>query len=213
MPVLRSGVVSSAGYARKLRKALFAQTSALIKQGTLKQEDVARASAELNSILYDILVEKMKVARDNVVRISIEYEVEGGQIVWKMDSLKIELWQKVPEEEVERRLRKALQRAEEVTYELKILAETEGGDLVFVVTAKDSEVGAFLVTPLDSNQFVVRGALLEPRPTLVKRTIMSLKKPVQELAYEDLKAVIDRGVECSEEEAEKVIREIKILAE
>lgn len=213
MPVLRSGVVTSTGYARKLRRALFAQTSGLIKQGLIKEEEAAKASGELNSLLYDILVEKMKIPRDEVIRISIEYEIVEGKIVWKLDTLKVERWRKVPDEEVERELKRALSYApREPTYELRLLAETEGGDLAYLVISEGREVGALLVTPLDDKEIIVRGALLQPRPLLIKRTVIAVEAPSQ-LSYEALKPAIEKGVECSEAEAEKVIREIKVLAE
>lgn len=100
MPTLNTGLVLAGGYAAKTRRAMFAQLTDAIKSGRLESGEVARAVAEINQALYKFLVEKAKLGKGDVVRVRIDYEVEGGKISWKYDTLRVELFRRVPDEEV-----------------------------------------------------------------------------------------------------------------
>ncbi|MFN4046744.1 MAG: DUF2258 domain-containing protein [Acidilobaceae archaeon] len=76
MPTLRSGYVIGGAYADKIRRTLFAQTRDLVKSGELSVQEVARAAGELNRILYEILVDRVKIEKGDVVRVSVNYTVE-----------------------------------------------------------------------------------------------------------------------------------------
>ena len=75
---------------------------------------MARASRDLNMLLYNILVEKLAVKKGDVVRIRIRYVLEDGEIKWDYDSLRIEVYRRVGEEEVKKVLKETLRKAEEV---------------------------------------------------------------------------------------------------
>ncbi|NHV45151.1 MAG: DUF2258 domain-containing protein, partial [Candidatus Verstraetearchaeota archaeon] len=61
MSQLTTGLVITGAYADEIRKTLFAQLKDNIKKGEIPSQEVARAIAELNRILYHILVEKLKL--------------------------------------------------------------------------------------------------------------------------------------------------------
>ncbi|USS40401.1 DUF2258 domain-containing protein [Thermococcus aggregans] len=113
MPKLSTGFVRASGYANKVRKVLFALT-----RGKLNPETVVRASAELNQYLFDKLQE-MGVKKEDVVRISIEFNIKNGEIEWNYDTLKIEVYKKEEEE----KLAEAMKEVEEREKALEIAIE------------------------------------------------------------------------------------------
>jgi len=114
MPQLSTGLVIAGAYADKLRRVLFAQLRDKIKAGELTNQLVAQKAGELNRLLFDILVNKLKIDKGDVVRIRIEYDVVNGDIVWKLDTLKIEVFKRVPDEEVEKAVKETIEKAREV---------------------------------------------------------------------------------------------------
>lgn len=99
-PALRTGLVIAGAYALKFRRSLFAQMKQQVKLGQVSKEEVARASSELNSLLYQLIVERLRMSKGDVVRIRVEYYVEDGRIVWDYGTLLVEAFRRVPEEEV-----------------------------------------------------------------------------------------------------------------
>ena len=59
MPTLSTGYVIVGAYAIKIRRTLFAQQKDRIKNKELDGKEIARASGELNKVLFDILVNKL----------------------------------------------------------------------------------------------------------------------------------------------------------
>ncbi len=100
MPTLKSGAIIVGAYANKVRKTLFAQLKNDIKAGTLTSQEVARAAGELNQLIFKLVVEKMKLDKGDVVRITCDYIVENGKIKWQWSTLKVEAYRKVPEDEI-----------------------------------------------------------------------------------------------------------------
>ena len=106
---LSTGYVRASGYAHKVRRVLFA----LVK-GEVEPKEVVRAAGELNQRIFEEF-QKLGVAKDDVVRITVEFEVRDGEIVWDYDSLSIEVYRKSEEE----RLAKAMEEVEEREKELE----------------------------------------------------------------------------------------------
>jgi hypothetical protein len=73
---IRSGFVTAAGFAHKLRRAAFA-----VLGGAVPREEIVRATAELNKKIYEALV-SMGVGKRDVVRITVEAAVEGGRLTF-----------------------------------------------------------------------------------------------------------------------------------
>ena len=218
MPTLITGYVIAGAYADKVRRTLFAQTRDLIKSGTLTPQEVARAAGELNRILYEVFVNKLKTDKGDVVMVIIEYNVEDNRIVWNYDKLEVRVWRRERDDVVARALTEVKMVARElatrvIQFEVARIGETEGGDIVYSLKLAGREVGAFLLTPLDENKAVVRGAVLEPTPLLLKRQLIDIQPPVDDFIAKNIGAIMAKATNVEIGEADKAIREIKALVE
>jgi len=99
--VMRSGLIAAGGFGDKIRRVMFAQLSRHVKSGVLSQQEVARAVAELNTFLYRVLVEELKLEKSDPVRIEINYVVRDGGVVWDYSSLRIEAFKPIPQNIIE----------------------------------------------------------------------------------------------------------------
>lgn len=216
MPRLSSGYVIAGAYADKIRRTVFAQLRDAIKEGTLKSNEVAFGVAQLNKLLYSILVEGIKVDKGDVVRIIVEYEIVSGKIEWKLDTLKVEVFRRVPDEEVRKVLESRLSRAEAimtgiVEYSFEKLGETEDGDVVIAVKLGDREVGALVLTPID-NEFIYikKAAMLEPSPSIVERQRIPLDgKTIEEAVKASVSILTTAARYVPTEEARRTYEFIK----
>ncbi|MCD6278768.1 MAG: DUF2258 domain-containing protein [Desulfurococcales archaeon] len=216
MPTLRSGLVIAGAYADKLRRTAFAQLKSAIKDGVVKAGDVAYHVAQLNKVLYRIFVDELKVNKGDVVRVTIDYEVKPGIIEWKFDTLKIEVFKRVPDEEVENVVKSVVEKAatimeSAVQYTFEKIGETEDGDLLYVMKLDEREVGAFEVVPINAEiAYVKKGAALEPNPVIVEKLkIMTEGRSIDEALRENIEEFTRNARYVSREEAEHIIEYIK----
>lgn len=178
---LRSGLVIAGAYADKLRRVAFAQMRNLIKEGVISAKDVAYHVAQLNKLLYRILVDTLKIDKGDVVRISINYRVTDSKIEWDFGSLKIEAFKRIPQDEVDKAVKEAIEKAgeiieETVGYKIEKIGETEDGDMIFVMKLGDTEVGAFEVIPIDSDfAYIKKGAATDPSPMIIEKVKIPLE--------------------------------------
>jgi hypothetical protein len=218
MPTLMTGYVIAGAYADKVRRTLFAQTRDLVKSGTLTPQEVARAAGELNRILYEVFVNKLKTDKGDVVMVNIEYNIEDNRIVWNYDKLEVRVWRRERDDVVARALSEVKMVARElavrvIQFEVARIGETEGGDIIYSLKLAGKEVGAFLLTPLDEDKAVVRGAVLEPTPLLLKRQLIDIQPPVDDFIAKNIGAIMAKATNVEIGEADKAIREIKALVE
>jgi len=205
MPTLRSGLVIAGAYADKLRRAMFAQMKNELKEGKIKANDVAYSVAQLNRVLYKIFVENLKVDKGDVVRVNIDYDVEDSTIKWNWNSMKIEVFRRVSEEEIEGALKPIVQEAEEIVrgaveYNVEKLGETEDGDHIYVLKLGENVVGAFEVIPIDTDfAYVKKGAATEPSPMVIEK----IRIPIEEGAIDES---IRRNIELFTSKAKYVER-------
>ncbi len=111
MPTLSTGLIIAGAYADKVRRTLFAQLRDKIKQGEITNQEVAKAAGELNRIIYEILVNKLKIDKGDVVRVRIDYDITNGKIIWNYKTLRVEAFKRVPDNDVEKVLKEALPEA------------------------------------------------------------------------------------------------------
>ena len=114
---LSTGYVRASGYAHKVRRVLFA----LVK-GKVEPKEVVRASAELNQRIFEEF-QRLGVAKEDVVRITVEFTIEDGKIVWNYDSLNIEVYKKGEEEKLAKAMEEVEERERELEEKIKAIEE------------------------------------------------------------------------------------------
>ncbi len=216
MPTLRSGYIIVGAYADKIRRVAFAQLKDSVKEGILKSSDIAYHVGQLNRVLYKVLVEDLKLGKGDVVRISIDYEVRQGLIEWKFDTLKIEAFRRIPDEEVASVLDKVRTEVRAVIeaaiqFTIEKLGETEDGDVVYVMKLGDREAGAFIATVVDEDVvFIKKGAAIEPTPMVIEKLRISCDgRPVDEAIKSNIDKFTSSARYVSFSEATKIIEMVK----
>lgn len=222
MPTLRSGLIPAAVYADKLRRVLFGQLRDLVKKDKEFASKVAYYSALLNRALFTLLVEELKVDKLDVVRIIIDYDVneEKKEIIWKWDSLKVEIYKRVPPESYAESLKNFIVRAPElamgiVRYNVVKLGETFDGDLVYTIKIDEKEVGAAIAIQVDENTVLLKkAAVVEPTAAIFEKVKLELGgRSIDDVLKEQIGGVIQYGTHVSYEEALKVVNAIRTRVE
>lgn len=216
MPRLSSGFVIAGAYAFKIRRTAFAQLKEAMKEGIVKSGDVAYGVAQLNKLLYSILVEGLKVDKGDVVRIVVDYEVAPGRIDWKLDTLKIEAFRRVPEDEIKKVVESGLSKAEAimagiVEYSVEKIGDTEDGDVVLAIKLGDREVGALVLTPVDEEfAYIKKAAVIEPSPLIVEKQKVPLDgRAVEEAVRSNIAILTTAARYVSDEEARRLYELVK----
>ncbi|MHC1600747.1 MAG: DUF2258 domain-containing protein [Candidatus Nezhaarchaeales archaeon] len=219
MALLSTGLIIAGAYADKVRKTLFAQLREQMRRGEVSAQEIARAAAELNRALYHILVEKLKSDKGDVVRARIEYDVEDGKISWKYDTLQLEVFKRVPDEtvsgvvkEIVSEIGKLLERA--IAYRVEKAVTTAYGDHAYRVKIDDKVVGALMVTTINNEFAIIRGAVLEPTPVIIEKGKIPLEgKDLDEAISGGLADLIRAARNVETSEAEKAIKDIEAVIE
>jgi hypothetical protein len=207
MPTLKSGAVILGAYASKIRKTLFAQLKDKVKAGEISSQEIARAAGELNKTLYVLFVERLKLEKGDVVRVSIEYGMEKQEINWKWDTIKIECFKRISEDEIMKNLSEILKEGK-TKYIIRKLRETKLGDIIFEILENEKQTGLIVVTPLN-DEIIVRGAI---RPTtLIPKIRMKIEGNIEEYLSNSLKEILESGKQVEKEEVEKIVSEISSL--
>ncbi len=198
MPELSTGLVIAGAYADKVRRTLFAQLKDSVKSGSLTAQDVARGAAELNRLLFEILVNRLGLDKGDVVRIRVAYDVQGSNIVWHLNTLRVEAFRRIPDEEVDAKVREALQEVEMpeapateaaeaeapsiegLVASAELLGRTVDGALLFALKSSSGEnVGLALVE--DRAGATVLDAVVVPREGKPLRIYSKLEEPLGEV--------------------------------
>ncbi|MEM0199248.1 MAG: DUF2258 domain-containing protein [Desulfurococcaceae archaeon] len=218
MPRLISGLVIAARYADKLRKTVFAQLRDYVKKDKEFANRVAYYIASLNRALFTLLVEELKVDKLDVVRIMIEYDVDevNKAIVWKWDTLRVEVYKRIPPETYEEHLKKFIPKAPElafgaVKYTLVKIGETFDGDVIYAVRINEKEVGSAIVYQVDENTVVMKlAAVVDPTPAVYEKAKLELMgRPLEDVLIEHLGKLVQIGKHVSYDEALKVVNNIR----
>ncbi len=207
---LSTGLVIAGAYADKVRKTLFAQLREEMKAGHVSSTEVARAAGELNRILFEILVNRLNVDKGDVVRVRIEYIVEEGSIHWRLNTLEVEAFRRIPDADVREAVEEVIKEgAPTFEYRIEKRGSTPLGDEIFDIYENEEKVGILVATPVEK-EVIVRGALRDP-PRLIEKTRLSLSNTIEETVSKHIEILSQRAVPSSDEVVEKVIKEIEDL--
>ena len=218
LPTLSTGLIIAGAYADKVRRTLFAQLRDRIKQGEITNQEVARAAGELNRVLYYILVEKLKTDKGDVVRARIEYDIIDGQVKWKYDTLRLEVFRRIPDEDVSAKVSEIIGRIEEilskaVQYTVEKVLTTKLGDHIYWIKLGEKRVGAIIVTPLNGSA-IVRGAVLDPSPVIIDRGRIEYKEgELDQVVSREIVEMLRVGRHAESSEVEEILKDIEALIE
>ncbi len=139
---LSTGLVIAGAYANKLRRTLFAQLRDLVKQNREFAREVARASAEINRLIYIILVENLGCEKGDVVRIRVKYIVDPKEwrIKWNYETLRIEYFKRQPDDKVAEVVKKVIsEKLEEIKEQYKEAPTREEAEAILKGEVKTPE--------------------------------------------------------------------------
>lgn len=213
-----TGLIFAAQYADKLRKTMFAQLKDYVRKDKEFASKVPYYVGMLNRALFTLLVEELKVDKLDVVRVMIEYEVDevNKAITWKWDTLRVEVYKRVPPETYEEALKKFVAKAPEIAvgvvkYVVEKIGETFDGDVIYAIKVGEREVGAVTVYQVDENIAIMKlAAVIEPTPAIYEKAKLELAgKPLEEVLLDHLSKLIQIGKHVSYEEAYKIVNMIR----
>jgi hypothetical protein len=211
--------VIAGAYADKIRRTMFAQMRDYVKRDKEWGQRIALAIAQLNRFLYTLFVEQLKIDKGDIVRVRIDYDIDeqNKNIVWKWDTLTVEAFRRVPQEEVEKVVKTLAAKALEIStaavaYTLEKLGETFDGDVVLAIKLGEREVGAAIITPVNESLAVLKkGAVLEPTPAIFDKVRLDISpgKMLDEVLRETLSKVILSARHVDANEALNTINAIR----
>lgn len=220
---LSTGYVWAAVYADKIRRTIYAQLKDLIKENKALREQIPRDIAQLNVALYRVLVDNLKLNKTDLVRIRINYRIKENRIEWLPETLTIEAFKRIPEEEVSRYLEELKASWKEflakgITYTAELIGVTEDEDRVYILKLDANEYGAVLVTVLDDEIFIKRGVLIYPNPVAFEKIRVKIgeRKPEEVISevvreLDNIKNISPTAVVnyVSESEALKIVNTLR----
>ncbi|MEM0026732.1 MAG: DUF2258 domain-containing protein [Ignisphaera sp.] len=219
MARLSSGFVIAGAYADKIRRTMFAQLRDYIRRDKEWGQKIAFAVAQLNRLLYSVFVEQLKIDKGDVVRVRVEYEIDESNknIVWKWDTLSVEVFRRISQEQVDSIVKQLVSKASEVAlaavaYDVVKLGETFDGDVVFAIKLAERDVGAAILTPVnDSLAVLKRGAVIEPTPAIFEKVRLDIQpgKTIEESLKTTLSTVMQTARHVSYDEALKIMNAIR----
>lgn len=216
MPTMRTGLVIAGGYATKVRRVIFAQLAEDIREKRIDNKAVAFHVAQLNKFLFTVLVEKLKVDKGDAVRVSIDYDVSEGKIVWKFDTLKVEVFRRVPDEEVTAVLTMLVPEAEKimaapVEYTVEFVGDTSDGDKIYALKVGEREGGILELLPINEEFLYVKvGVLLVPEPTKVEKVKIALEgRSYEDALRASVNDLLNKGKPITPSEADSIISYVR----
>ncbi|MEM4849088.1 MAG: DUF2258 domain-containing protein, partial [Ignisphaera sp.] len=151
-----------------------------------------------------------KIDKGDVIRVRIDYDIDeqNKSISWRWDTMIVEAFKRIPQEEVDKLVKTLITKASEISiaavaYTLDRLGETFDGDLIFTIKLGNREVGAAIITMVNDTLAVLKkGAVLEPTPAIFDRIRLDISpdKSIEEVLQTTLSTVIQtaRHVDASE---------------
>lgn len=216
MPTMRTGLVIAGGYATKVRRVVFAQLADNIREKKIDNEAVAFHTTQLNRFLFTVLVDKLRVDKGDAVRISIDYEVSEGKIVWKFDTLRIEVFKRVPDEKVAEVLTALVPEAEKIMaapieYVVEFIGDTSDGDKIYVLKVGEREGGILELIPINEEFLYIKvGVLLAPEPTKVEKVKITLEgRSYEDALKASVSSLLKLGKPITPSEADSIMNYVR----
>lgn len=212
MAVLSTGFVIVGAYAKKIRKTLFAQFKDRIKDKEIVGK-LAYASAQLNKVIFEIVVNKLRLEKGDLVKIMIEYDFDENkkEITWKFDKLKIFSFRRVPQEEIEKVVEEVVEKLKEIKlYEVEKLGETVDEDLIFSVLKEGKEVGIIVTTKLDENSYLLKKVVVvDESPFEIEKVKIEVDGSLKECLSNIVNLETSLRKNISKEDAKKLLEQLK----
>lgn len=212
MAVLSTGFVIVGAYAKKIRKTLFAQFKDKIKDKEIVGK-LAYASAQLNKVIFEIVVNKLRLEKGDLVKIMIEYDFDENkkEITWKFDKLKIFSFRRVPQEEIEKVVEEVVEKLKEIKlYEVEKLGETVDEDLIFSVLKEGKEVGIIVTTKLDENSYLLKKVVVvDENPFEIEKVKIEVDGSLKECLSNIVNLETSLRKNISKEDAKKLLEQLK----
>ena len=202
MPTLNTGLVRVAGYAPKVRRTLLAQLKQAIAAGEVSPREVVYKAAQLNRLLYISLVEELRLQKNDVVRVRVDYELSDGELKWNLNTARIEVWR--ADEALSAKAVETLKAVAErekwwgQRLTARLVASSPLGEEVYELVRGDTRVGAVKVVKMDDTAVVI-GAILDP-PVKIKATVKTVEDVVAVA-----ESVASTEAPVAREEAEKIV--------
>ncbi len=216
MPIMRTGLITAGRFAYKVRRVIFAQLAGDLREKRIENRTVAFHVAQLNKFLYFLLVDRLKVSKGDAVRLSIEYEVSEGKILWRFGTLRVEVFRRMPDEEINNVVTKLVPEAEKiisapVEHAVEYMGETSDGDHIYVVRTDGREEGVIEVLQIDEEFLYIKvGVFLTPEPTKVEKVKIALEgRGPEEALTTAINELISKGKPLSVSEAEIIMNYVK----
>ncbi|MEM2020667.1 MAG: DUF2258 domain-containing protein [Zestosphaera sp.] len=216
MPIMRSGLITAGRFAYKVRRVIFAQLAGDLREKRIENKAVAFHVAQLNKFLYFLLVDRLKVNKSDAVRLSIEYEVSEGKILWRFDTLRVEVFRRMPNEEINTVVTELVPEAEKiisapVEYVVEYMGETSDGDHIYVLRVNGREEGVIEVIQIDEEFLYIKvGVFLTPEPAKVEKVKVALEgRGPEEVLNTVINELINKGKPLPAGEAESIINYVK----
>jgi hypothetical protein len=89
---VRTGPVRVSGYAIKLRRVINGVLGARIGKGKLDTKSINESISEINTKLYEVIVNKYKVPKEAIVNIGLKFRVVENKVV--VDEIGVEVFDK-----------------------------------------------------------------------------------------------------------------------
>ncbi len=212
---LSSGYIIVGAYADKIRKVLFGHFSDKIKAKEIDPKLVAKYAGDLNKFLYEVLVNRLKLNKGDVVRVRIDYEYDedSKELSWDFTTLRLEVFRREPEEKVKEILEEAKKKAEaiiseEIVYDVKKLGITELGDEIYEVYVSDKSVGILQVTKINE-EIIVKGAFTYPESKIIERARLKIEENIENTLKSNIGSLLLTAKESDYDKCEKIIGRIK----
>jgi hypothetical protein len=214
MPRLSTGFTIVGAYALKVRRALFAVLRDRVKQDKEWSRKVAYSSAMLNRVLYELLVRRLRLDKGDVVRVRIDFDVDDSskEVVWRWDTMTVEVFRRLRDEELGPALKEVLANAESISalprYSLVKLGTSIDGDVLYSLNLNGEEVGVIIVTPLQGGVLIKGGGAVKPTVASIKRSQVKLKGgSLEEAVAYVLPELLQE--EDSEDKVRRIIEDLK----